>query len=129
VSYRSSSPLRNLSLPFSREPYQDAAVGRLSTPLGRATLSLVPFLALARELAALFVPIQPRAEFRAELERNLMAAARQQIAHNRLLCAPPTIPFQRDGRRWVWGAATVGSAVSLASIVAYVWFHRHRQAA
>jgi hypothetical protein len=73
--------------------------------------------------------VRPRDEFRTELLYNLMAAARQQAARDLLLDTDLADGPEGGERRWVWGAATFGSAVSLAGIVAYVWFHRHRQAA
>ena len=96
-------------------------------------LSVVPFLALARELGALLVPVQPRADFRTELERSLLAQARQQNAQARLV---PVLVEGRDGleRRWVVvgaaaaAAAAVGSAVSIAGIVVYVRRRRDRAA-
>ena len=103
-----------------------APVARTSS----AAVSLAPFLALARELAAEIVPVRLRMEFRDELHRELMAAARQQYARDLLIWSTPAAPKTRTSRRWVWGAATLGSAVSLASIVtAYYMRHRHRQAA
>jgi hypothetical protein len=92
-------------------------------------VNLAPFLSLARELAAMIVPVQLRREFRDELHRNLVAAARQQYAYDLLLFPAPAANQGRNGRRWVLGAATLGSAVSLAGVAAYVWLHRHRQAA
>jgi len=56
-----------------------------AAPNAGDTLSVMPFLALARELAALLLPVQPRPQFRQDLERSLMAAARQQSAHNALI--------------------------------------------
>ena len=93
-------------------------------------VSLAPFLALVRELAAEIVPMRLRIEFRDELQRELMAAARQQYARDLLIWSTPAPPQVRTSRRWVLGAATLGSAVSVASIVtAYYMRHRHRQAA
>jgi hypothetical protein len=95
-------------------------------------VSLAPFLALTRELAAEIVPVRLRTEFRNELQRELAAAARQQYARDLLIWSAPVPAKPRSSRRWMWGAATVGlgSAVSLASIVtAYYMRHRHRQAA
>jgi len=97
-----------------------------------AIVSLAPFLSLTRELAAEIVPVRLRIEFRDELQRELMAAARQQYARDLLIWSAPVSSKPRSNRRWMWGAATVGlgSAVSLASIVtAYYMRHRHRQAA
>jgi hypothetical protein len=95
-------------------------------------VSLAPFLALVRELAAEIIPLRLRVEFRDELQRELMAAARQQYARDLLIWSTPAPAQAKTSRRWVLGAATVGlgSAVSLASIVAaYYMRHRHRQAA
>jgi len=96
-------------------------------------VSLAPFMALVRELSAEIIPVRLRVEFRDELQRELMAAARQQYARDRLNWTTPTPPQAKTSRRWVLGAATVatvGSAVSVASIVAaYYMRHRHRQAA
>lgn len=93
------------------------------------TLSVVPFLALARELAALLVPLEPPVDFRTDLERSLVAEARRQSAQTRLV--PVTIET-REGleRRWVVGAAAaaVGSAVSIAGLVVYVLRRRERAA-
>jgi hypothetical protein len=94
-------------------------------------LSVVPYLALARELAALFTPVSPRAEFRVGLERTLIAEARRQAAETMLV---PIAIESRDGgeRRWVMvsaaAAAAVGSAVSIAGIVVYVLRRRDRAA-
>jgi hypothetical protein len=95
-------------------------------------LSVMPFLALARELAALLVPMQPRQAFRDDLEATLVAEARQQNAQL-ALTGYPIVEIERVGgeRRWVIGAAAaaaVGSAVSIAGIVAYVLMHRERAA-
>ncbi len=104
------------------------------------TLSLEPYLSLARELTALLVPQQPSREFRAELHRSLMASARQQQAQY-LLDLPSTPPGPggdlpgrmvewvnaagKPEHRWAVGAA----AVSLAGILVYVLRHRSRPAA
>ncbi len=90
-------------------------------PHAADVLTIVPFLALARELAALFAPVAPRPEFRMNLERTLIAEARQQAAHSALL--PVFVETRDSDWRWVKGAAAaaaVGSAVSLAGIVVYV---------
>ncbi|MCU0509015.1 MAG: hypothetical protein MUC34_11575 [Anaerolineae bacterium] len=94
-------------------------------------LSVVPYLALARELAALFTPVAPRPEFRADLERTLIADARRQSAESVLF--PVAIESREGGeRRWVMvsaaAAAAVGSAVSIAGIVVYVLRRRDRAA-
>jgi hypothetical protein len=97
-----------------------------------SVVSLAPFLTLVRELAAEIIPLHLRAEFRDELQCDLMAAARQQYAHDLLMWSAPASPRAKTSRRWMLGAATLGlgSAVSLASIAtAYYWRHRRRQAA
>lgn len=93
-------------------------------------LTIAPYLALARELAALLAPVAPRSEFRADLERSLVIAARQQAAQTSLI---PIImePRESGERRWVKpaaAAAAVGSAVSIAGIVVYVLRRRERAA-
>ena len=101
-------------------------------PASNSVVSLAPFLTLVRELAAEIIPMRLRVEFRDELQRELMAAARQQYARDLLIWSTPTPAQAKTSRRWVLGAATVGlgSAVSLASIVtAFYLRHRHRQAA
>ncbi len=107
-----------------------------ATPQAADMLSVMPFLSLARELAALFLPVAPAPQFRDDLERSLMAAAYQQNARAALVGygEPGGMSVEREGfeRRWVIGAAAaaaVGSAVSIAGIVAYVWWHRGERAA
>jgi hypothetical protein len=118
-------PIASMPIPGEHEAVS-APVSRTSSGI----VSLAPFLALARELAAEIVPVRLRIEFRDELQRELMAAARQQYARDLLIWSTPSSPKTRTSRRWVLGAATLGSAVSLASIVtAYYVRHRHRQAA
>ncbi len=60
---------------------------------------------------------EPDAAFREDLHRSLLAQARQQQTSRALGVDIP--------RRWIIGAAAVGSAVSVASLVAY--FIRQRQ--
>ena len=111
-------------------PKETKAPGAPVARTSSAVVSLAPFLALARELVAEIVPVHLRSEFRDELQRELLAAARQQYARELRIWSTPAAPRTRTSRRWVWGAATLGSAVSLASIVtAYYMRHRHRQAA
>jgi hypothetical protein len=108
-------------------------------------LTLSPFLALARELSALLLPVKPRPQFRAELHRNLVVSAQRQQAQLLVALAAREAPspsmfpqrqaenyagrWERElnlggGMRWVVGAAAVGSAVSLAGILAYL-MRRH----
>jgi hypothetical protein len=118
-----------------------------TTPCGRGqTIGLAALLGLTRELAGLLLPVRPRTEFRAELHRSLITAARQQQAQ-RLLALPTredaatvvAAPGRPDrmgqwlelvegtsGRQWILGAAAVGSAVSVVGILAYVLCHRQR---
>lgn len=102
-----------------------------ATPQSADLLSVMPFLSLARELAALLLPLRPAQQFRDDLELSLLAAARQQNARIALAGYDPygPISIDKDGfeRRWVIGAAAaaaVGSAVSIAGIMAYVWRRR-----
>ena len=104
-----------------------------ATPVKLASggvVSLTSLLALVRELGAEIIPMRLRVEFRDELQRELMAAARQQYARDLLIWSTPAPAQAKSSRRWVLGAATLGSAMSLASIAAaYYMRHRHRQAA
>jgi hypothetical protein len=119
---------------FAGQPSAPSASRRgeshlLAEATSGSVVNLAPFLSLARELASSMIPVQLRQEFRDELHRELMAAARQQYAYDLLLFPSPATNQGRNGRRWVLGAATFGSAVSLVGVAAYVWLHRHRQAA
>jgi hypothetical protein len=127
MSKSSSAIAPDVSTPHLEETkVPSAPVKRVSADI----LSLAPFLALVRELAAEIIPMRLRVEFRDELQRELMAAARQQYARDLLIWSTPAPAQTKTSRRWVLGAATLGSAVSLASIVAaYYMRHRHRQAA
>lgn len=106
------------------------------------TLTLVPFLNLARDLAALLVPVRPQPRFKAALEASLVAAARQHCAQQALEINVPSTRLLPEGafdwrevvslgreRRWVFGAAAVGSAVSVAGLVAYLWHQRSQRSA
>ena len=99
----------------------------------------------------MLLPLAPRAEYRHALHRSLIKQARRQQALGLLdLPEPIRSPFVPEAqplpnrvagwitqetasldvdRRWVLGAAAVGSAVSLAGILAYVLSHRGRPAA
>ena len=104
----------------------------------KSALTLAPYLTLARDLATLLTPVPVRDEFRTELYRSLVERARLQAPEPVFIALPNDaetngIPLRfvrwvasvpGDDRRWVWGAAAVGSAVSLAGLVTYVW-HRH----
>lgn len=120
---------RYLSAPFGGALRQNVSLIRPAAPAAEAVLPLAPLLSLTRDLAALFAPVRPRAEFRAALQRDLLAAARQQAARERLITTDSAAAPGGEGRRWLWGAATVGSAMSLMGIAALVWRQRHRQAA
>jgi hypothetical protein len=116
-------------------------------------LTLTPYLALSRNLSALITPVRPRDEFRASLYRSLVAQAGPAglgVDGEQRLSADAAMLAVRDGRtthtiparfahwvattpgqdrRWVWGAAAVGSAVSLAGLVTYMWRRRSSRAA
>ncbi len=114
---------------FAILPHVLFSTRTFGAPHAADPLTVMPFLALARELAALLIPVQPRPQFRADLERSLMGAARQQNARGALVQGEPLEFVEREGtdRRWVIGAAAaaaVGSAMSVAGIVTYVWWHR-----
>jgi hypothetical protein len=119
--------------------------------LGDVALTLAPLLLLAQDIAAMLLPLAPRADYRRALHRSLIKQARRQQALGLLdLPEPIHSPFVPEAqplpnrvagwltqetasldmdRRWVLGAAAFGSAVSLAGILAYVLSHRGRPAA
>jgi len=80
--------------------------------------ALLPLLNIAERTSRLLSrQVKPDGAFREELHRSLIAQARQQQA------AGP------DGRRrWILGAAAVGSAVSVAGLVAYFMWQRNSPA-
>lgn len=79
---------------------------------------LRPLLKLAEQTYRLLSRrVEPDAAFREELHRSLRAQARQQQTSRALGVG--------ISRRWIIGAAAVGSAVSVAGLVAY--FIRQRQ--
>ncbi len=129
MSDRSTLSWRSLAAPLAGRSRQYIPLNRSAQPVDGVVLPLAPFLSLARDLGALIVPVRPRADFRTGLHRDLLAAAQQQVAHDRLFTPVPATRPAMDGRRWVWGAATLGSAVSLAGLAAYVWLQHRRQAA
>ena len=105
--------------------------------------SLVGLLDLSRELSNILVPIQPRPEFREELyDRLLIEARRRQALQILALPAEPLaleesrtaslrayLGYGPESRRWIIGAAAVGSAASLVGLLAYVRNRRHGTAA
>ena len=133
-------------------------VGRGATALaGNAPVPLavvytqgtfLSLLGLRRALGDLVVPAPPRQEFRDQLHSQLVRAAQQQLVQRALSIAPtvtavsaadtPGMPArlghwlisdEQAGRRWVFGAAAVGSAVSLAGALALLLRSRVRRAA
>jgi len=128
-----------------------ASIGRGATPqAGNAPMSpgFVSLLGLRRALGGLVVPTSPRPEFRDQLHSQLVRAAQQQRVQRALSIAPtatdapatnaPGVPARLGhwlisdgpgGRRWVFGAAAVGSAVSLAGALALILRYRVRRAA
>ena len=106
-------------------------------------LTLAPYLALSRDLSALITPVSPDDRFRAQLYDSLADRARRQQSQPMLLPLTeedPQTGLQRrvvrwvasvpgQDHRWVWGAAAVGSAVSLAGVVTFVWHRRGNRAA
>ena len=107
-------------------------------------LTIAPFLSLARDLTVLFAPAPMRPAYRTELEQTLMTAARQLAAQRTLDIQSPSVEMassyrewaagmvqpvtDRMDRRWLMGAA-VGSAFSLAGLMALVWRQRRRHVA
>lgn len=122
----------------------DPATDRRSAHQGdREVVHIGPYLALVRDIAALIVPMRPHPEFQARLEGSLLEAARQQRAQAALEIAPRSFDgvasiaserhgkmverlaeMRSDSRRQLMISAAVGSAVSLAGIVALVWRYR-----
>ena len=107
------------------------------------SLTLAPYLALSRDLSALIIPVSPDDQFRAQLYGSLLDHARRQQVQPMLLPLTEEDPetgiprrvvrwvaqVPGQDRRWVWGAAAVGSAVSLAGLVTLVWHRRGNRAA
>ncbi len=98
---------------------------------------LSAFGALIRAIEELLTPVAPRPVFREELHRNLIESSRRQFAQNAVVRhQPSTTAWQqkvsqvfmsasgRVDKRWLWSAAAVGSAVSVAGIVAIALRHR-----
>jgi hypothetical protein len=123
-------------------PEGDAArIAESARPPG---MSLASLLDLSRELRGMLLAVQPRAEFRDELYEHLLIEARQQQALRSLslpvgpdpaLREPQTIVrriypgYAPGSRRWLLGAAAVGSAASVVGLLAYVRSRRHGSAA
>jgi len=106
-------------------------------------LSLVALLDLSRELSNILVPVQLRPEFREELYGRLLVEARRQQAlqmlalpigslaleESRTMSLRAHLGYGPEGRRWIIGAAAVGSAASLVGLLAYVRIRRHGKVA
>jgi hypothetical protein len=105
--------------------------------------SLVAMLDLSRELSNILVPVQPRPEFREELYGRLLVEARRQQAlqmlalpagslaleESRTMSNRADLGYGLESRRWIIGAAAVGSAASLVGLLAYVRSRRHGKVA
>jgi hypothetical protein len=116
-----------------------SAVAVDAVPRSRG-VSLAALLDLSRELRGVLVAVQPRLEFREELYGHLLVEARRQQAL-RILSQPVASdfaledsqtsvrriypPYGSGSRRWIIGAAAVGSAASLVGLLAYVRVRRH----
>jgi hypothetical protein len=124
---------------------QDREAG--SGASGDQVVSITPYLALARELSALYVPVQMRPEFAVALDAEIRAVARERYAEDffrsavgenqhryrdRVMGYLQPVSDRMD-RRVVLGAAALGSAaavsVSIAGLLAYAWRQRGRRAA
>ncbi|NOZ05606.1 MAG: hypothetical protein GXP41_04540 [Chloroflexi bacterium] len=83
---------------------------------------LAPLLEIAERTSRLMsVQVKPDAAFREELHRELLAMAQQRYPGG----WANSPPWMNVSRSWIIGAAAVGSAVSVAGLVAY--FIRQRQ--
>lgn len=93
-------------------------------------MTLAPYLALARSLSELLTPVRPDPDFRRRLHASLVASARQQQTLRALGIPCPAEPGQNHWmpqwlarelehgeRRWVLGAAALGSAASLLGVL------------
>jgi hypothetical protein len=81
-----------------------------------------PLMALASLLAGALQPVHPREAFRTGLRRGLIDAARRR----QTLRAIAPSERRQPGLAWVLGAAAVGSAVSVAGLLAYLIRVRHQ---
>ncbi|HHS97843.1 MAG TPA: hypothetical protein ENK08_08090 [Chloroflexi bacterium] len=70
---------------------------------------LAPLMEIAERLKATLVPVEPSAAFVRSLRRELVEAARRRQT-----------PSQRSRRGWIIGAAALGSALSVAGVVALI---------
>ena len=95
--------------------------------------TLQPLLALARKVKDALSPVKPDPAFCENLHLRLLAAAHQRSASRLSLRAEPQAEgstksqrpvhlFRRHRKEILIGAATLGSVVSVAGIVAY-WIH------
>jgi hypothetical protein len=116
-----------------------AAIGVEAAPRPRG-ISLAALLDLSRELRGVLVAVQPRPEFREELYGHLLVEARRQQTL-RILSLPvgsdSTLEdsqtslhrihpaYGSGSKRWILGAAAVGSAASFVGLLAYVRIRRH----
>ncbi|MFQ6057473.1 MAG: hypothetical protein ACE5MB_01160 [Anaerolineae bacterium] len=73
---------------------------------------LEPLLSLAERIKGVLTPQKPSAAFRRHLGQGLMAAARQTVAQG------ARRPVRSLRPVILWGAAALGSALSLAGLVA-----------
>ena len=133
----------------SRALIAGRAKGEEKYAMPDAPAALAPLLELAREIGRLFsTPIMVRGDFRRDLHQSLLMEARRQQAQRALALTPVITPAKETPwlhdrvigwinqeasampveRRWMIGAAAVGSAVSLAGVLAYVLSHRGKTA-
>ena len=122
--------------------------GRVLMPSRANAGRFILLLGLTRAFAEIITPVQPRAEFRDDLCRDLAASARHQYAQravtlsghvNRQPARPHVgrggvisrrLHLERSisGKHLVLGAAAVGSAISVAGVLVYALHHRNRSA-
>ncbi len=101
----------------------DADTGALLALFPELAEEARPLMALASALASALQPVRPRAAFRAHLRRGLVDAAQRRRAFH--IASPHSrhVP----GLAWLLGAAAVGSAVSVAGLLAYLIRSRHHR--
>jgi len=120
--------------------------GRVLMPSRANAGRFILLLGLTRALAEIITPVQPRAEFRDDLSRDLAASARHHYAQrtvalsghvNRQLArsdgsregavSRKLSPVRGvSGKYLILGAAAVGSAISVAGVLAYALHHRNQ---